>query len=137
MTSVGGRIKSLREGQKMTQDHLAELTGISKGFISDAENGKRNMSSQNMLKIANALDASLEFLLRGTTEPRPSASHEPITIPQELSQAAEELKLSFAETLELLAAHRSVIAKRSNQGLRPPTASDWKALHVTIKKIYG
>ena len=137
MTSVGSRIKALRETQKMTQDRLAELTGISKGFISDAENGKRNVSSQNKLKIANALEASLEFLMRGSTENRKTTAPEPVMIPAELDTAAAELKLSYAETLELLTAHRSVIAKRSNEGLRVPTVLDWKSLYQTIKKIYG
>ena len=32
MTTVGGRIRHVREERKLTQDRLAELTGISKGF---------------------------------------------------------------------------------------------------------
>lgn len=138
MTSVGSRIKGLREERRMTQERLAELTGISKGFISDAENDKRNISSQNLLKIANALNASLEYLLRGAAEGvRTASSPEPVTIPSELSAAAEALELSYAQTLELLGAHRSVIAKRSNLGNRELTSAEWKALYQTIKKIYG
>ncbi len=137
MATVGSRIKNLREERKITQDRLAELTGISKGFISDSENDKRNMSSQNLLKIADALNASLEYLLRGTADARSKPSQESVVIPPELSTAAEELKLSYAETIELLAAHRSVIAKRSNQGIRALAAADWKALHQTLKNIYG
>ena len=137
MTTVGGRIRHVREERKLTQDRLAELTGISKGFISDAENDKRNMSSQNLLKIADVLNASLEFLLRGSHDSRGPQTPEAIVIPPELSTAAEELKLSYAEALELLAAHRSVVAKRSNQGVRPLTAEDWKELYRTIKSIYG
>jgi transcriptional regulator with XRE-family HTH domain len=137
MSTVGSRIKTLREQQNLTQDRLAELTGISKGFISDSENDKRNMSSQNLLKIADALNASLEYLLRGTILAKSQTGQEPVVIPQELSVAAEELKLSYAETLELLNAHRSVIAKRSVKGVRSLTSADWKALHQAIKNIYG
>jgi transcriptional regulator with XRE-family HTH domain len=137
MSTVGSRIKTLREQQNLTQDRLAELTGISKGFISDSENDKRNMSSQNLLKIADALNASLEYLLRGTILAKSQTGQEPVVIPQELSVAAEELKLSYAETLELLNAHRSVIAKRSVKGVRSLTSADWKALHQAIKSIYG
>jgi transcriptional regulator with XRE-family HTH domain len=80
----------VREQRKLTQDRLAELTGISKGFISDAENDKRNISSHNLLKIADVLHASLEFILRGSPDDRAPQAPEPIIIPPELSAAAED-----------------------------------------------
>jgi hypothetical protein len=58
-------------------------------------------------------------------------------IPPELSQAAEELELSYAATVELLETHRSVIARRSNKGLRKFSIDDWKKLHEAIKKVFG
>lgn len=48
----------------MNQDILAERAGLSKGFLSDVENNKRNVGSQNLLKIANVLGASVDYLLR-------------------------------------------------------------------------
>ena len=96
----------------MKQDVLAERAGLSKGFLSDVENNKRNVGSQNLLKIANVLGASGPGL-RGETSD--SGVSEPIVIPPELSQAAEELELSYSATIELLEAHRSVIARRNNQ----------------------
>ena len=65
MATPGDRIREIREGQRMTQDKLASLAGLSKGFLSDVENNKRNISSQNLLKIANVLGASVDYLLRG------------------------------------------------------------------------
>jgi transcriptional regulator with XRE-family HTH domain len=116
----------------MTLETLAERTSISKGFLSDAETGNRNVSSQNILKIANALNASLEYIMRGTETPH---HPEPLTIPHELIQAARELNLSFPHTEALLLAHRSVVARRSNEGLRSPSVDDWKELYGTIKKF--
>jgi hypothetical protein len=73
--------------------------------------------------------------LRGdTTE---SISTEPIVIPPELSQAAEELELTYAATMELLEAHRSVIARRSSRGIRKFSVEDWKNLHEAIRKVFG
>jgi transcriptional regulator with XRE-family HTH domain len=133
MDTVGDRIRKLRQDKRLTLDQLSERTGISKGFLSDAENGNRNVSSQNLLKIANELNASLDYLLRGTDTAPPNP--EPLSIPPELSEAARELDLSFTQTEALLAAHRSVIARRSNEGLRTPTVQDWKEMFETLKKF--
>lgn len=133
MDTVGDRIRKLRQDKRLTLDQLSERTGISKGFLSDAENGNRNVSSQNLLKIANELNASLDYLLRGTDTAPPNP--EPLSIPPELTEAARELDLSFTQTEALLAAHRSVIARRSNDGLRTPTSQDWKEMYQTLKKF--
>lgn len=135
MATVGERIREVREEMRMTQDRLADLTGLSKGFLSDVENNKRNIGAQNLLKIANVLGASVDYLLRG--EVAGVSAVEPVVIPPELSQAAQELELSYATTVELLEAHRSVIARRSNRGLRRFTVDDWKQLHEAIKRVFG
>lgn len=135
MPTVGDRIREIREEMQMNQDQLAERAGLSKGFLSDIENNKRNIGSENLLKIANVLGASVDYLLRG--EIAESGSTEPVVIPPELSQAAEELELSYAATMELLEAHRSVIARRSNKGLRKFSVEDWKKLHEAIKRVFG
>ena len=135
MPTVGERIREIRLDLDLNQDQLAERAGLSKGFLSDVENNKRNIGSENLLKIANVLGASVDYLLRGEiTESLPA---QPTVIPSELSQAAEELELSYAATLELLEAHRSVIARRSNKGLRTFSVDDWKKLHDAIKKVFG
>ena len=136
MPSAGDRIREIREAKRLTQDQLAERTGISKGFLSDVENGKRNVSSEYLLRIANALNASVDYLLRGTSQPS-TGPGEPIMIPHELSLAAERLKLSYSETIELLEAHRSVIARRSNKHSKPFAIDDWIALHRAIKQVFG
>jgi len=136
MPSAGDRIREIREAKRLTQDQLAEKTAISKGFLSDVENGKRNVSSEYLLRIANALNASVDYLLRGTTD-SPAGNREPVVIPSELSAAAERLDLSYSQAIELLEAHRSVIARRSNKQSKPFTVEDWIALHNAIKKVFG
>jgi transcriptional regulator with XRE-family HTH domain len=135
MATVGDRLREVREEMRMTQDRLAELAGLSKGFLSDVENNKRNIGAQNLLKIANVLGASVDYLLRG--EVADVSAVEPVVIPPELSQAARELELSYAAAVELLEAHRSVIARRSNRSLRRFTVDDWKQLHEAIKRVFG
>jgi transcriptional regulator with XRE-family HTH domain len=135
MPTVGDRIREIREDLQITQDRLAERAGLSKGFLSDVENNKRNISSENLLKIANVLGASVDYLLRG--EVAEHANVEAVVIPPELSQAAEELDLTYSATVELLEAHRSVIARRSNKEQRKFSVDDWKKLHDAIKKVFG
>lgn len=134
MSTVGDRIREFREDLGWTLDKLAQHTKLSKGFLSDVENNRRNASAENVLKIANVLGASLDYLLRGE-QARPEQRREPIQIPSSLSMAAEQLGLSYSETLTLLETYQSVIARRSNQSLKPPTVEDWKMLHKLIKAV--
>lgn len=137
MASAGDRIREIREELGWTLDRLTDKTGISKGFLSDVETGKRDISSEYLLKIADAMGASVDYLLRGESSTSPSAKQKPVEIPPELSQAAQQLKLSYAQTLELLEAHQSVIARRSSKSLKRFAVDDWKELYKAIRKVYG
>jgi transcriptional regulator with XRE-family HTH domain len=135
MATIGERIRDVRERRRMTLDQLVERSGVSKGFLSDVENDKRSPNSEYLLKIANALGASVDFLLRG--EEHEALVSEPVVIPAELSRAAEELHLTYAETLEVLKTHDSVVAKRTDRGRRRFDEDDWKSLHAALKKAFG
>lgn len=135
MATTGDRIREIRETRKFTQDYLSEKAGISKGFLSDVENNNKNISSQALLRIANVLGASVDYLLRG--EVKEHVETKPVMIPPALSQASEELGLKYSETLELLMAHESVVARRSTKSQKEFTTEDWKDLHKAIKKVFG
>ena len=62
MATTGERVREIREKRGMTQDQLAGQAKISKSFLSEIENNKRNVSSQALLRIAKILgaDAPLE-----------------------------------------------------------------------------
>jgi transcriptional regulator with XRE-family HTH domain len=95
MPSVGDRIREVREHRRITQDRLAETSGISKGFLSDVENNKRNISSEYLLRIANSLGTSVDYLLKGESSTAESQQREPVVIPPALSEAALQLNLTF------------------------------------------
>ncbi|MBI4639621.1 MAG: helix-turn-helix domain-containing protein [Candidatus Tectomicrobia bacterium] len=135
MSTIGDRIREVRESLGWTQERLAMEAKISKGFLSDVENNKRSISAENVLKIANALGASLEYLMRGETSDY-EKKREPVQIPPELSEAAEKFGWSYSETLTLLETHKSIIARRSKKSLKPLAVEGWKELHSLIKEMY-
>ena len=65
---MGCKIKEYREAAKMTQEELAEKSGISRGTISALENGTvRNTTSKTLIQIAQALNATVEQIFFAET----------------------------------------------------------------------
>jgi len=139
MATVGERIKMVREARGWTQEKLADEANISRGFLSEVEKHGKNISLDLLLRIATALGASVGYLATGDGEQ--PGERKPIMIPPELSQAAEEMHLSYPQTIDLLEAYNSVVARRSNRSKGTMSAKDWKDLHTAlktvIKKVYG
>lgn len=54
-----------RKSMGLTQEALAEKANLTTQFVSYAESGKRAMRSENLLRIANALSVSTDYLLTG------------------------------------------------------------------------
>ena len=65
LTALGRNIRQSRERQKLSQEALAEKSGLHRTYISDVENGKRNLSICTLLCIARALDSAIKELLIG------------------------------------------------------------------------
>ena len=57
-----------RKGRKMTQDELARRTGISRPNISRFESGNYNPSLEMMVRMAAALDMTLDLKLAKNQE---------------------------------------------------------------------
>ena len=60
---VGDKIKKRRLELKITQEALAELSGLHRTYIAGIEKGKRNISIKNLEKIAKALKVTPSDLL--------------------------------------------------------------------------
>ncbi len=65
LSQLGKRIAYLRKKKGMSQLDLSIETGISKSYISDLENGRRNPSVLLLQRIASSLGVSLEKLFQG------------------------------------------------------------------------
>ena len=58
---MGYRIKEVREGLKMTQEELAQKSGVSRGTISALENGTmRTTTTRTLAKLAEALNTTVD-----------------------------------------------------------------------------
>ncbi|MEW6664184.1 MAG: helix-turn-helix domain-containing protein [Thermodesulfobacteriota bacterium] len=130
--SLGERIREIRQSLGWTQDRLAGEAGISKSFLSEVENDKASVSGENLLKIANALNASLDYLMKGSS-PGDDARPRPIEIPPELSDVSEELGLSYKATLALLSTEQALLARRSSKERQKMTREKWKDLYLKLK----
>ena len=64
LQKFGLRIKELRSTKGITQEDLAELSGLSRQYVGDVERGNRNISLVNIEKIATALEITLSELLK-------------------------------------------------------------------------
>lgn len=65
LTEMGNRIMERRKKLGLTQEALAELSGLTTQFVSYAESGKRAMRPENLMKISYALGVSTDYLLTG------------------------------------------------------------------------
>ena len=60
---LGHRINAARTSLRMTQQELADASGLERTYISLIENGRQNLTIEAALKIANALDIQPSDLL--------------------------------------------------------------------------
>lgn len=59
LLAYGNTIRAIRQNKKISQEELADLCGLHRTYISDVELGKRNVSLENIDKIAHALDVNI------------------------------------------------------------------------------
>lgn len=131
---LGRRIAELRSRRGLLQKDLADNAGVSISFLSEVENDRRTPGAEVLLRIADALGASLDYLVRGEAarpEPRP------VTIPPSLQAAAEQEQWSYTLTADLLRAQASVVGRRTpggrgEQKLKDWTKEDWIRLHSAL-----
>lgn len=62
---LGKRIRELREKQGISQEKFALKIEMDRTYYSSVENGKRNISIENLYKIASGLNTNLELLFKG------------------------------------------------------------------------
>ncbi len=61
--TFGGLVRSLRTSDEISQVELAKRLGVSKQFLSDVENNRKDVGISFAKKVAEALDYSIEPLI--------------------------------------------------------------------------
>lgn len=64
LVELGGRIRQIRTEHGMTQMELADICNLSLPYVSDIERGKKCFSVDILLRVAQALEVSTDWLLR-------------------------------------------------------------------------
>lgn len=66
---LGKRIRELRDRLGISQQKLAELLGVSRPAISQIENGERKVSTDELIKLSEIFNLTIESLLNFEREP--------------------------------------------------------------------
>lgn len=64
LLKYGQVVRKIRLEKGISQETLAELSGLHRTYMSDVELGKRNVSLENIDRIANALDVSISEIFK-------------------------------------------------------------------------
>lgn len=64
LVRYGRAVRKVRLEQEISQEELADRCGLHRTYISDVELGKRNLSLENIERIAISLNKSLSDFFR-------------------------------------------------------------------------
>jgi transcriptional regulator with XRE-family HTH domain len=65
---LGDKVKILRQEMKITQQNLAIAIGVSQSTIGMIEGNKQGASNDTLIKLANALNTTVDYLLSDNIE---------------------------------------------------------------------
>lgn len=90
---IGQRIKEVRSDKHLTQEYLANATGVNVSHISNIETNKVKVSLTLLVGICNALDVTMDYLLE-------NEYHNPTSVTEnELLNTIKDLPKDKQETL--------------------------------------
>jgi transcriptional regulator with XRE-family HTH domain len=65
--AIGQRIREERGKLELTREEFAEIIGLSDYYVGQLERGERQMSLPVLVRVANCLHVSLDYLIFGKT----------------------------------------------------------------------
>lgn len=63
LLQFGNKVRTERKKQNMSQEEFADLVGVHRTYIGMIERGEKNITLENIEKIANALKIPISKLL--------------------------------------------------------------------------
>ena len=88
---LGKKIRQIRRQQSLTQEQLAELTGISASFLGHIERGTRIASIDTLVDLCNTLHVSPDYLLSASLD---QAHYTPEFSPKDRAKLSELLRMA-------------------------------------------
>lgn len=68
---IGRRVQQLRKARGLSQADLADITEMSVAYISHIETGVKRASLESVVRIANALNVTVDQILNGNQKGNP------------------------------------------------------------------
>ena len=65
LLTLGRNIRQLREAKGLSQEALADVSGLHRTYIGGIERGERNVSIINIARLAEALEVDASRLVQG------------------------------------------------------------------------
>ena len=97
---IGKRIREVRSNKHLTQEYLADATGVNVSHISNIELNKVKVSLSLLVQICNALDISMDYLLENEYHKPTSALETELLITiRDLPKEKQETLLKIAKVL--------------------------------------
>ncbi len=73
-STIGSRVQQLRADRELTQDDLAKAVKVSKSFMSEVENDHAVPGGEILLRLAETLGTSTDYILKGGSAPETSTA---------------------------------------------------------------
>lgn len=111
-TSIGDRIKELREQRGFTQAELAGKLYISREKVNMWENGSRMIKGDDIAKLADTLDTTCDYILRGVSSENMSI-HKATGLSENAIKKLKEFRHSRYGTIEsdavVIGGHKTIV----------------------------
>ncbi|MFQ7001580.1 MAG: helix-turn-helix domain-containing protein [Clostridium sp.] len=101
--TLGTRIRDERLKLNLTQEELAEKANISPSYMGRIERGERNPTLENLVKIANILGTTIDYLLKDCINPNTDNTIEQMKAL--LSERSLEDKKMALDVVKVMLAH--------------------------------
>ena len=102
---IGSRIRSIREGMKLSRCSFAEKLNISEVFLSQVERGEKSISLNTLTNICNVTGASSDYILFGDAT-NSSVSNRIVKILDQLPPKANTMVYDLVSSLKDLYEHK-------------------------------
>ena len=90
MEQIGKRLRSLREGIRLTQVNMAEIVGVQQSRINRYETGQSTPSPEVFIKYADYFNVSMDYLYCRTDNPHGELyNYQPQVLKEKVEQHRE------------------------------------------------